>query len=357
MSEKIDLRSDTVTLPTENMRNAMRDAEVGDDVFREDPTILKLEKEVASLFHKESALFFPSGTMSNLAAILAWCDTRGSEIIVGDNSHIFLFEQSGASQFGGVAFRTIPNISDGTFDLTMLKTLIRDTDIHEPTTKLICIENTHNACGGKVMPLSFLDQLSQFSRGAKIPIHIDGARIWNALTKSNMSPDQLSPYFHSMTVCLSKGLGAPIGSLLIGEYGFIEKARRIRKALGGGMRQVGILGAAGLVAIEDFKLGIINDDHIKTQRLVEGIKKNNTLFQVRDAEHSNIVFISIYPVADEDDYELTRMMCDILKERNIYVSNWGPLLLRMVIHRNITLQDIDTVIKAFHEISDLFNYT
>jgi threonine aldolase len=352
---KIDLRSDTVTLPTIKMREAMKNAEVGDDVFQEDPTVIKLQQIIAQMFNKESALFFPTGTMANLTGILTWCNERGSEIIVGDNSHIFLFEQSGASQFGGVAFRTIPNLPNGTFDLHNLKTLIRDDDVHEPITKLICVENTHNACGGKVLSLDFLDELSKISKEYKIPIHMDGARIWNALEKLQIKPDEITTYFDSMSVCLSKGLGAPAGSLLIGNKIFIEKARRVRKALGGGMRQIGILAAAGLVAIEDFKSGIISNDHLKTKRLVEGIQLKQNIFKIRDAEHSNIIFITIVEQQMKDYTSFTKTICNLFKERNILVSNWGPLLIRLVVHRNISDQDIEHIIIAFHEISNLFN--
>ena len=352
---KIDLRSDTVTLPTIKMREAMKNAEVGDDVFQEDPTVIKLQQLIAKMFNKESALFFPTGTMTNLTAILTWCNERGSEIIVGDNSHIFLFEQSGASQFGGIAFRTISNLPNGTFDLDVLKTLIRDNDIHEPVTKLICIENTHNVSGGQTLSLDFLHQLSKISKEYKIPIHMDGARIWNALEKLKIRPHEISPYFDSLSVCLSKGLGAPVGSLLIGNKIFIEKARRIRKALGGGMRQIGVLAAAGLVAIEDFKSGILSSDHLKTQRLVEGIKLKQNIFKIRDSEHSNIIFITISSQKTKDYDIFTKMICNLFKERNILVSNWGPLLIRLVVHRNISDQDIEQTIIAFHEISNLLN--
>jgi len=232
----IDLHSDTVTKPTLRMREAMSCARVGDDVSEEDPTVNLLQDRVASLFGKESALFFPSGTMANLTAVLAWSPNRGSEIIVGDKSHMFLFEQGGVSQFGGVSIRTVKNRSDGTMAISEIIEAIRDDDIHEPITTLICIENTHNACGGKVLPISFLEELRKMSA---TPIHMDGARLWNALTASQEQPKDIAKYVNSLTVCLSKGLGCPIGSLLVGSSDLIKRARRIRKGLGGGMRQVG----------------------------------------------------------------------------------------------------------------------
>ena len=255
------------------MRNSMQNAIVGDDVYGADPTIILLENSVASMFHKESALFFPSGTMSNLTALLTWCDSRGSEVIVGDKSHIFLFEQSGASQFGGISYRTIQNNEDGTMNLHAIKNGIRENDIHEPITRLICIENTHNVCGGKILPLEYISNLRQISNQYSIPIHMDGARIWNAITEYGIEPQEAVKNIDSISVCLSKGLGAPVGSLLIGTKDFIQNAKRIRKALGGGMRQSGILAAAGLVALNDFRLGILIKDHIKTKKIANELQK------------------------------------------------------------------------------------
>jgi len=211
----IDLRSDTVTKPNDKMREAMFTAIVGDDVYEEDPTIIALETRVAQMFGKESALFFPSGTQSNLTAALIWCNCRGSEMIVGDNSHMFLWEQAGASQFGGISMRTVPNLSDGTMDLDNIRNSIRDDDFHEPITKLICIENTHNACGGKVLPLEFLTNLKALADSYNLPIHLDGARVWNSITKMNIQPSEIAKYVDSLSVCLSKGLGIIYIYLLI----------------------------------------------------------------------------------------------------------------------------------------------
>jgi len=343
----IDLRSDTVTKPTPEMRKAMSEAVVGDDVFGEDETIQQLENRVAQLFQKDAALFFPSGTMSNLTSILTWCPNRGSEIIVGDNSHIFLFEQAGASQFGGVSPRTVPNLPDGTFDLDTLKTAIRDDDIHEPSTKLICIENTHNACGGKVLPISFMKDLKAIADN--IPIHLDGARIWNALYASRSTPPEIASYVDSLSVCLSKGLGAPIGSLLVGPTDFIKKARRIRKALGGGMRQVGILGAAGLKALDDFETGILLYDHIRTLNLARALKKCKS-FNVHNVQ-TNIIFMDIvtYDKSWNKDH-VSSNINNLLKQKGVCISAWAPLLIRIVVHRDINEDDIEKTIMAFKEI-------
>lgn len=342
----VDLHSDTVTKPTNEMREAMSRAIVGDDVSCEDPTIKILEERVAQMFQKESALFFPSGTMSNLTALLIWCNNRGSEFIVGDNSHMFLFEQAGAAQFGGVSPRTVPNLPDGTMDLNLIRFAIRDDDIHEPATKLICIENTHNACGGKVLPISFMDDLKVLADSYNIPVHLDGARIWNALSVLNMRPQKIGRYVTSLSVCLSKGLGAPIGSLLVGPEDFIKKARRLRKALGGGMRQVGILGAAGLKALDDFESGILIDDHIRTLKLADSLKKI-TFLKVRENIQTNIIFADIIP---NNKNLNSQAIYDILKEKGIIISVWSPMLIRLVVHRDINDDDIEKTIKAFEEI-------
>ena len=348
----VDLRSDTVTKPSLVMREAMQNANVGDDVFREDPTIRELEERVANMFLKESALFFPSGTMCNLAAILSWCSQRGSEMIVGDNSHIFLFEQASAAQFGGVSPRTVPNLENGTMDLTEIGKAIRDNDIHEPVTKLICIENTHNACGGKVLPMTFLQDLKSLANTYNIPIHMDGARIWNAITALKIEPYEIGCYVHSLSVCLSKGLGAPAGSLLVGSNELITKARRIRKALGGGMRQVGVLGAAGLVALNDFDSGILQNDHILSKILANSIRELPA-FQVSDIE-TNIIFVNI---VQPDKYldcgeHNSSKIAKMLKNKGILVSAWAPSLFRIVVHRDIRISHIYQTIMAFKEISD-----
>lgn len=345
----IDLRSDTVTLPSDIMREAMKNAVVGDDVYGEDPTVIFLEKRVASMFQKEKALFFPSGTMSNLCSILSWCPNRGSEIIVGNKSHIFLFEQAGACQFGGVSMRTVENMEDGTVDIHKIDKAIRDNDIHEPITKLICIENTHNCCGGKILPESFLKELRKLSQKHSIPIHMDGARIWNAIVASGHSPCYFSDFVDSFTVCLSKGLGAPIGSLLIGTHELINRARRLRKALGGGMRQVGVIAAAGMIALDDFERGILIKDHNKAMIFVNSIKDLKG-FGIHTKVHTNIVFLDILLNDKREDASST--ICNMLKEKGVLVSLWAPLLLRIVIHRDISEEDIFKVVCAFTEVSE-----
>jgi threonine aldolase len=350
----IDLRSDTVTIPSTQMRNAMATADVGDDVFCEDITIKCLEERVACMFNKDSALFFPSGTMSNLTAVLTWCHNRGAEFIVGDNSHMFLFEQSGPSQFGGVSPRTIHNLSDGTFYLNDVKMSIRDNDIHEPTTQLICIENTHNACGGKVLPICFMKNLKTIADTYNIPVHLDGARVWNAINALGVKPYEISNHVTSLSVCLSKGLGAPIGSLLVGPMDFIKRARRIRKALGGGMRQVGILGAAGLQALDDFESGMLLQDHIRTQKLAKAMT-NLKSFTVRDFQNiqTNIIFADI--VLYDKSWNTNLIACKVktlLIEKGVKVSEWGECLIRFVVHRDINDNDIEQTIQALKDVDE-----
>jgi threonine aldolase len=344
----IDLRSDTVTKPTHKMRTSIVEAEVGDDVYGEDPTMNLLQKRVADMFNKEDALFFPTGTMSNLAAILAWCPTRGSEIIVGDKSHIFLYEQIGVVQFGGISIRTLPNESDGTINISDLVLAIRPIDdIHEPNTALICVENTHNVTGGKILSLEYLEELRN---STSLPIHMDGSRIWNASAALEKPVYKLVESVDTVTVCLSKGLGAPVGSLLVGPKEFIQKARRIRKALGGGMRQSGILAAAGIEALNDFESGILVKDHQLATLLYHSIKRLE-YFRLKKPM-TNILFIEI--LIYDNPWEPSVISDNIQKmflEKNIKLSVWSPLLLRCVIHRDMTETEIHRVIQAFQEIN------
>lgn len=335
----IDLRSDTVTKPTKGMLTSIIDnfEDIGDDVYEEDKVVQKLQRRLSSMFNKEDALFFPSGTMCNLTAILCWCN-RGSEIILGNKSHIFLFEQAGAAQYGGVAFHPLPNIENGTLNIQQVKDAIREDDIHEPNTSLIAIENTHNACGGKILPLIFLNAIYEIGKKNNIPVHMDGARIWNALQETNLRPDEIGSYTDSISVCLSKGLGAPVGSVLLGPKGFIKKAKRVRKSLGGGMRQSGILAAAALVALDDFENGILKNDHEHIKMLAREL---NLLrgFTPQAVVETNILFIDVSFKASD--------IVEFMKKQNILISAWESHLLRVVIHRNITEEDMKRVISAF----------
>ena len=265
----IDLRSDTITHPTMEMRQDMSCAEVGDDVFGEDPTVNRLEKISAELTGKETALFTPSGTMSNLIAVMVHA-RHGDEIILGDRSHIFLNEGGGAAALGGVSFRTVPNRIDGTIPLDSIKGAVRGKNIHWPETKLLCLENSHNFCGGAALSIDYSIEAAETARQHGLKVHLDGARIFNAAIAVNAPVSALCAPVDSVCFCLSKGLSAPVGSILCGSAEFIAKGRKIRKMLGGGMRQAGIIAASGINALENM-IERLAEDHCNAGLLAEGL--------------------------------------------------------------------------------------
>ncbi|XP_028990127.1 threonine aldolase 1 [Betta splendens] len=259
----VDLRSDTVTQPGPAMRRAVAEAEVGDDVMGEDPTVNDLQKSAAALFGMEAALFVPSGTMSNLIAVMVHCPARGDEIIVGDLSHLHIYEQGGSAQLAGVHSATVTTLPDGTFDLNQLELKIRRgyPDPHYPRSRLVCVENTHNVQGGRVLPLAFLQEVRAVADRHGLSVHMDGARVMNAAVALGVSPSTILQHTHTVSVCLSKGLGAPVGTLLAGPRDFVSRALRCRKALGGGMRQAGVLAAAGKFALTHLVQRLEEDHH------------------------------------------------------------------------------------------------
>ncbi|KAL7646322.1 UNVERIFIED_CONTAM: hypothetical protein RMT77_003231 [Armadillidium vulgare] len=271
MERIIDMRSDTVTLPTKEMKQTMLTAPLGDDVFGEDPTVNALQKKVATLLGKEDALFVPSGTMANLICVLGHCWSRGAEVILGDQTHIFLFEQGGIAQLGGVHPRPLPNLPDGTFSIELMETVFRDNNIHFPVTSLVCIENTHNLIGGKALPLKWVDEVGRKCKELGVPLHVDGARLFNASVLLNVPPERLVRDASSVSICVSKGLGAPVGSVIAASHEFIERAKRLRKVLGGGMRQSGVLASMGIYAIDHATETIVND-HKNMAHIVNGLK-------------------------------------------------------------------------------------
>ncbi|KAF5906393.1 putative low-specificity L-threonine aldolase 2, partial [Clarias magur] len=258
----VDLRSDTLTKPGKAMRSAMAQARVGDDVLGEDPTVNELQKVAADMFGMESALFVLTGTMSNLIAVMVHCRERGDEMILGDLSHLHIYEQGGSAQLAGVHSATLTTLADGTFDLEQLESKIRHDypDAHYPRSRLVCVENTHNIMGGRVLPVSFLQQLRSIADKNGLAVHMDGARLMNAAVALGVHPSVMIKHCHSVSVCLSKGLGAPAGTILAGSKEFIQRAVRVRKALGGGMRQAGILAAAGKIALLDM-MARLEEDH------------------------------------------------------------------------------------------------
>ena len=287
----IDLRSDTVSHPTPAMREAMARAEVGDDVYRDDPTVIQLEAEAAAKLGKEAAVFVTSGTQGNLCALLAHCQ-RGDSIIIGDTSHIFRYEQGGMAQFGGLVPHLVPAQADATLRIRDLENAINPDDEHKPITRLVALENTHNAAGGVPISAEYTAEVGRFARDKGLILHIDGARIFNAAAAFGVDVKALVADADSVTFCLSKGLCAPVGSVLVGERDFIRRARRARKALGGSLRQVGVLAAAGLIALRDMtdRLG---DDHQNARLLAEGLSEIRGLRIL--SQHTNFILFSLAP--------------------------------------------------------------
>jgi threonine aldolase len=340
----IDLRSDTVTQPTDAMRSAMAQAEVGDDVYGEDPTVNRLQAMAAERFGKGAALFIPSGTMGNLAAILAYC-TRGDEVILGDRSHTYLYEAGGVSALGGVHTYIVPNQSDGTILLNQIKAAIRPDDAHFPPTRLICLENTHNRCGGSVLEKGYIDDVANLAHTHGLKLHMDGARIFNAAVALGLSVKELAEGVDSLTFCLSKGLCAPVGSVLIGNEAFIARARRIRKQLGGGMRQVGILAAAGIVALDDMVDRLV-DDHTKARDLAEFLGTIPGITLDWDVPPSNMIF---FHLADQSPLSLEDLIPKFA-EQGIRISTTAENRIRLVMHYWIDEKALARIKGAFKEI-------
>jgi threonine aldolase len=339
----IDLRSDTVTQPTPEMREAMASAVVGDDVFGEDPTVNQLQAFAARRMGKQAGLFLPSGTMGNLIAVLAHCQ-RGDEAIMGDLGHTFLFEAGGVSALGGVFPHTLKNQKDGSISIEDIRGAIRPNDIHHPISKLLILENTHNRCGGVVLTQPYLRDAASLVRELKLLLHVDGARIFNAAIASGVEPAVLVTHADSVTFCLSKGLCAPVGSVLCGSSDFIEQARRLRKMLGGGMRQAGVLAAAGLVAL-DKMVDRLAEDHRRAKELAEGLARIPGIKFEMGMPETNMVFPSL------DGLSISpRTITEKLGVKKIKIGIIGKNRFRMVTHYWITDDGIERTIKAFKEL-------
>ncbi len=323
----IDLRSDTLTVPTQGMRDAMYRAEVGDDVFDEDPTVRVLQERVAELLGKEAALFVPSGTMANLTSIMTLC-RPGTEAITEQGSHVYNFEQGSAARYAGIQFRLITS-RNGWFRAGDVEPLIRPDDLHYPPTSLVCIENTHNKAGGTIFPIEEMENVALLARDRGIPIHLDGARLWNASMASGIPLDRYAACADTISVCLSKGLGAPVGSLVAGARKVIESARRVRKSLGGGMRQVGILAAAGIYAIENNRERL-REDHKHARILAEALADLSEIDIDPGGVETNIVIADVkrHPMSDEEI--LAR-----LAEKGVLVLTIGARRLRLVTHLDV----------------------
>jgi threonine aldolase len=335
----VDLRSDTVTHPTPAMRAAMAAAEVGDDVHGEDPTVNRLETMAALRMGKQAGLYVPSGTMGNLAALLAHCG-RGDEVLLGDQAHTFVYEAGGSAALGGIHPRTLPNLPDGTLDLELLAAAVRPDDVHFPVTRLVCLENTHNRCGGAVLDEAYLAGVRALADRHGLAVHLDGARIFNAAVALGMPAERLARHADSVTFCLSKGLAAPVGSVLCGSEEFVHRARRARKILGGGMRQAGIIAAAGVVALEQM-VDRLADDHANARRLAEGLAALPGILLDPNTVRTNIVIFELHR-PDLSPQE----MADRLEAVGVRLLAIGGARLRAVTHYEIQREDVDEALAA-----------
>lgn len=340
--EMIDLRSDTVTRPTAVMREAMAEAEVGDDVYGEDPTVNRLQAMAADRLGMEAALLVPSGTMGNLASLLAHCG-RGDEVIIGDKSHTFLYEQGGMAALGGIMPHTVPNRPDGTMALDAIEGAIRGDDAHFPRTQLVCLENTHNACNGSPLSPETIADVADLAHANGLRVHVDGARLFNAAVALDVDASELVASVDSVTFCLSKGLSAPVGSLICGSEAFIAEVHRARKVLGGGMRQAGVVAAAGIVALEQM-VDRLAEDHARARRLAEGFAEIPGL-EVGPV-HTNIFYFSLSEACPLTGAEVAAG----LKARGVLLPNRTARGFRAVTHCWIDDAAIEKALVAMREV-------
>jgi threonine aldolase len=334
----IDLRSDTVTLPTPAMREAMYRAELGDDVFGDDPTVNRLQEMAAQKIGKEAALFVASGTMGNLVSVLTHC-IRGDGVILGDQSHILLNEVAGSAALGGAFLRVVPNQANGKIELAQIQWAIPEEDIHHPRMKLVCLENTHNYCNGTALDAAYTTQVAELAHRHGLSLHLDGARIFNAATALGVQARELAAPADSVMFCLSKGLSCPVGSLLCGSAEFVQRARRMRKMVGGGMRQAGVLAAAGIVALEQM-IDRLKDDHDNARILAEGIAEIPGLSLDPQNVQTNIVFF---------DYQGQGMTAEqfvqTLEKAGVWMLTLGPGRVRAVTHYGIERADVQEALR------------
>jgi threonine aldolase len=341
----IDFRSDTLTKPTDEMRRLMYEAEVGDDVYGEDPTVRRLEELAAETVGHEAALFVTSGTQGNQLALLSYCRS-GEEVIVGENSHIYLYEGAAPAALGGIQLRPVAE-TEGCMDLAAAVRAIRDeTDIHQPRTRVLCVENTHNKAGGRVIPVEKMEQLYMLAKKRGLSVHMDGARLFNAVVASGASAKQYGQYVDSVQFCLSKGLSAPVGSVLTGTKEFIAEARRWRKRLGGGMRQAGVIAAPGIYALENM-VERLEEDHAHARELAVRLNELPGLKVQTETVETNIVMCEI--IEGGHSAESFR---DLLLENGIKASPFGEGVVRFVTNRHVTAKDIEETVqrikKALH---------
>ena len=339
---RIDLRSDTVTHPTPAMREAMAHADVGDDVYGEDPTVNRLEELAAEKVGKEAALYVPSGTMANAIAILTHC-RRGDEIVMGDRSHTYLYEVGGHARLNGSSARAVPNLPDGTLDRRRLEQAFLGDDVHEARTGLLCLEDTHNMCGGRVLSPETLHELAAHARRRGVPVHMDGARLFNAAVALGIQASRLAAELDSVMFCLSKGLSAPVGSMLCGSSAFITEARRGRKLLGGGMRQAGIIAAAGVLALTEM-VERLAEDHANAKRLARGLAEIPGVVIEPETVESNILFFGVRG-ADGQPGDVAPLVT-AAAEQGILFSGGDDGRIRAVTHYGVSASDIDRALEV-----------
>jgi threonine aldolase len=342
MPEFVDLRSDTVTRPSPGMRKAMAEAEVGDDVYHEDPSVNRLEEMVAALYGKGAALYVASGTMANQLAIRAQTH-HGDEIIMERTSHPFNSEAGALAALAGVQVNLIDG-KRGLMEVEQIKAVVRTPNVHHAPTALICLENTHNRGGGSIWSLDKIRAIRELARSVEVPMHLDGARLMNACVATGLTPKDYAQYFDSCTLCLSKGLGAPVGSLVIGSKDFIARAHRFRKQFGGGMRQAGILAAAGIYALEH-NVERLAEDHLNAKRLAQGIAEIDGLDIDVNAVETNILFFHVRKPG------LTvPMLLDRMKAEGVLIGGTGPHTIRAVSHLDVSKDGIDRTVEVLRKI-------
>jgi threonine aldolase len=339
MKGLIDLRSDTVTKPTPAMRKAMAEAEVGDDVFGEDPTVNALQGKVAKLLGKEAALFVPSGTMANQLSIKSHTQP-GDEVIIEASSHPYNFEGGAGAALSGIQFNCLKGFR-GILDASQIEEAIRPADHHFPVTRLVCLENTHNRGGGSIYPPEKMAEIYRLTKSRGLVLHLDGARLWNASVATGTKPYECAQWSDSVSVCLSKGLGAPIGSLVAGSQPFIHRVHRFRKMFGGGMRQVGIIAAAGIYAL-DHHFERLKEDHQNAKRLAVGLKEFKGVSIDPKHVETNIV---IFDVADTGMTAL--QVAEAMRKEGVLIHAFGKTQIRLVTHLDVNSEDIEKVLKAF----------
>jgi threonine aldolase len=342
MKDFIDLRSDTVTKPTPAMRKAMAEARVGDDVFGEDPTVNLLQEKVANLLGKEAALFVPSGTMANQLSIKSHTEP-GDEVIIESSSHPYNFEGGAGAALSGIQFQCLKGVR-GVLDASQIEEGIRPADHHFPVTKLVCLENTHNRGGGSIFPLEKMAEIYRLAKSKGLLVHLDGARLWNASAATGIKPHEYAQWADSVSVCLSKGLGAPIGSLVAGSKLFVDRVHRFRKMFGGGMRQVGIIAAAGIYAL-DHHVERLREDHQNSKRLGVSLKEfKGVSIDPRHVETNIVIF----------DVANTRMtalqVAEAMKKEGVLIHAIGKTQIRLVTHLDVTPEDIEKALKAFEKV-------